>query len=283
MPSLITSVIGGIQGASAAHNASTALQTGYGQAGTTVTNAVNQVNPGIITTAGTAGQGVTTAAGQAGTGATGAAATGAQGATSAANDLTTALNPYISAGATAAEGLTAASQPFTAQMMSQYSPAYQFQLQQGQQAAARQAAAMGVTGSGGTAKALQQYAQNYAGTAFGNASNLYNQNFQRLCDCGWNGTVCSDNRRPDRSPSRGVWRVSQRERRSVRRNSGDAGSRVRRQREYQRYQSRGAEYALGSRVSRQYADRSRTSTSARRSRSGERMEQHAGGNRKHTQ
>ena len=180
MPSLITSVIGGIQGASAAHNASTALQTGYGQAGTTVTNAVNQVNPGIISTAGTAGQGVTTAAGQAGTGATGAAATGAAGATSAANDLTTALNPYISAGATAAEGLTAASQPFTASMMSQYSPAYQFQLQQGQQAAARQAAAMGVTGSGGTAKALQQYAQNYAGTAFGNAANIYNQNFQRL-------------------------------------------------------------------------------------------------------
>ena len=225
MPSLVTSVIGGIQGASAAHNASTALQTGYGQAGTTVTNAVNQVNPGIVNTAATAGQGVTTAAGPAGTGATGAAETGAAGATSAANDLTTALNPYISAGATAAEGLTAASQPFTAQMMSQYSPAYQFQLQQGQQAAARQAAAMGVTGSGGTAKALQQYAQNYAGTAFTNASNLYNQNFQRLLQTSQLGEGRRrDNRRHNRRPSRGVWRVSQRERRSICRERGDAGS-----------------------------------------------------------
>ena len=76
--------------------------------------------------------------------------------------------------------LANAAQPFTADMMAKYSPAYQFQLQQGQQAAARQAAAAGVTGSGGTAKALQQYAQQYAGTAFTNASNLYNQNFSRL-------------------------------------------------------------------------------------------------------
>ena len=180
MPSLVTSIIGGFQGASAAHNAAGALQKGYGQAGTTVTNAVNQVNPGIIDTAATAGQGVTTAAGAAGTGATTAAGTGAAGATSAADTLTGYLSPYMTAGSTAAAGLTAASQPFTASMMSQYSPAYQLQLQQGQQAAARQASAMGVTGSGGTAKALQQYAQNYSGTAFSNAANIYNQNFQRL-------------------------------------------------------------------------------------------------------
>jgi hypothetical protein len=180
VPSLITGVIGGIQGASAAHNAASAIQKGYQQAGTTVTDAVNQVNPGILSTAAAAGQGVTTAATQAGTGATTAAGTGAAGATTAAQNLTAMLSPYLTAGSTAAQGLTAASQPFTAQMMSQYSPAYQFQLQQGQQAAARQASALGVTGSGGTAKALQQYAQNYAGTAFGTAANLYNQNFQRL-------------------------------------------------------------------------------------------------------
>ena len=88
---------------------------------------------------------------------------------------------HSTAGSTAAAGLTGCvSALHSASMMSQYSPAYQFQLQQGQQAAARQASAMGVTGSGGTAKALQQYAQNYAGTAFTNASNLYSQNFQRL-------------------------------------------------------------------------------------------------------
>jgi hypothetical protein len=94
--------------------------------------------------------------------------------------MTGYMSPYMQAGTTAASQMTAASQPFTAQMMSQYSPAYQFQLQQGQQAAARQAAAAGVTGSGGTAKALAQYAQNYSGTAFANAANIYNQNFNRL-------------------------------------------------------------------------------------------------------
>jgi hypothetical protein len=94
--------------------------------------------------------------------------------------LSDLLNPYISAGSTAAGQLTDAAKPFTASMMAQYSPAYQFQLQQGQQAAARAAAAGGMTGAGGTMKALNRYAQDYAGTAFGNASNLYNQNFNRL-------------------------------------------------------------------------------------------------------
>jgi hypothetical protein len=65
-------------------------------------------------------------------------------------------------------------------MMAQYSPAYQFQLQQGLQAANRAAAAGGVGGSGGTLKALDQYAQNYAGTGFASAANLYNQNYNRL-------------------------------------------------------------------------------------------------------
>ena len=71
-------------------------------------------------------------------------------------------------------------QPFTASMMGQYSPAYQFQLQQGTQAANRAAAASGALGSGGAAKALQRYTQDYAGTAFGNAANLYNQQQQAI-------------------------------------------------------------------------------------------------------
>jgi hypothetical protein len=65
--------------------------------------------------------------------------------------------------------------PFTADMMAKYSPAYQFQLQQGTQAANRAAAASGLTGAGGTAKALQRYTQDYAGTAFKNANDIYAQ------------------------------------------------------------------------------------------------------------
>jgi hypothetical protein len=169
-----------VQGASASHHAADELTKGYNQAGQTVTDAAAGVNPDILNTAATAGAGVTSAAQTAGAGVTGAAGTAGTGATTAAKDLTGLLNPYISAGATAAGGLLDAAKPFTANMMAQYSPAYQFQLQQGTQAANRAAAAGGMTGSGGTMKSLQRYTQDYAGTAFGNASNLYNQNFNRL-------------------------------------------------------------------------------------------------------
>lgn len=180
MPSLITSVIGGIQGASAAHHAADAMKAGYGQAGQTVTNAVNQVNPDILKTALEAGTGVTGAAQTAGTGVTTAAGTAGTGATTAADQLRDLLSPYMQAGATAAGQLGDASKPFTASMMAQYSPAYQFQLQQGLQAANRAAAAGGMTGSGGTMRSLNRYAQDYAGTAFKNANDIYNQNFSRL-------------------------------------------------------------------------------------------------------
>lgn len=180
MPSLITSVIGGIQGASAAHHAADALKAGYGQAGQTVTDAVNEVNPDILKTALEAGTGVTGAAQTAGSGVTGAAGQAGTGATTAADKLSELLSPYMQAGATAAGQLGDASKPFTASMMAQYSPAYQFQLQQGLQAANRAAAAGGMTGSGGTMRSLNRYAQDYAGTAFGNAANIYNQNFNRL-------------------------------------------------------------------------------------------------------
>lgn len=200
---MVTSIIGGVQGASAAHSAAAAQQQGYQQAGTTVQNAVNQVNPNIIAAGQTAGQGVTQAAQTGAAGATtaaqqgGAATTaaaqqgsaaattaaqqGGAAATSAASNLNTMLNPYISGGSAAMNQLStglapggAFSTPFTASMMAQYSPAYQFQLQQGNLAANRAAAAGGLTGSGGTMKALDRYNQNYAGTAFDTAANLYN-------------------------------------------------------------------------------------------------------------
>lgn len=180
MPSLVTSIIGGIQGASASHHAADELTKGYTQAGQTVTQAAADVNPQILQTAAEAGQGVTGAAQTAGQGVTTAAGTAGTGATTAAQKFADLLNPYISTGATAAGQLTDAAKPFTADMMAKYSPAYQFQLQQGLQAANRAAAAGGMTGAGGTQKSLQRYAQDYAGTAFTNASNLYNQNFNRL-------------------------------------------------------------------------------------------------------
>src|SRR5215471_7258476 len=180
MPSLVTSIIDGIQGASASHHAANYMQQGYKQAGETVNKAVEQVNPEILQAAKEAGEGVTTAADTAGRGMTTAASAAGSGATTAADKLATLLDPYMSAGATAAGQLGDASKPFTADMMAKYSPAYQFQLQQGQQAAARAAAAAGVGGSGGTMKSMQRYAQDYAGTAFKNASDIYNQNFQRL-------------------------------------------------------------------------------------------------------
>jgi hypothetical protein len=51
-------------------------------------------------------------------------------------------------------------------------PAYQFQLQQGEQALQRAASARGTLLTGGTAKAISRYGQDYAQTAY---SNLFNQ------------------------------------------------------------------------------------------------------------
>lgn len=64
-------------------------------------------------------------------------------------------------------------QPFTAQYMQQYSPAYQFQLQQGQQGVLNQDAASQGALSGSALKDLIGYNQNYANTAYNNAFNQY--------------------------------------------------------------------------------------------------------------
>lgn len=58
---------------------------------------------------------------------------------------------------------------FTAADMDQYDPGYQFRLQQGQQALERSAAARGGLQSGGTLKALTNYAQDYASNEYQNA------------------------------------------------------------------------------------------------------------------
>lgn len=58
----------------------------------------------------------------------------------------------------------------------QNDPGYQFRMQQGQQAIERSAAARGGVLSGGTAKALDQYNQDYASNEYGNVYNrAYNE------------------------------------------------------------------------------------------------------------
>ena len=63
--------------------------------------------------------------------------------------------------------------PFTADTMKQYSPAYQFQMQQGQQGVLNQDASSQGALSGAALKDLIGYNQNYANTAFNNAFNQY--------------------------------------------------------------------------------------------------------------
>jgi hypothetical protein len=63
--------------------------------------------------------------------------------------------------------------PFTAGMMQQYSPAYQFQLQQGQQGTLNQDSASQGALSGSSLKDLISFNQNYANTAYNNAFNQY--------------------------------------------------------------------------------------------------------------
>ena len=74
--------------------------------------------------------------------------------------------------------------PFTASMMQQYSPAYQFQLQQGMQGVLNGSSSGQGALSGSAALGLQQSNQALANTAFSSANNIYQQQqsniYQRL-------------------------------------------------------------------------------------------------------
>lgn len=87
--------------------------------------------------------------------------------------------------------------PFTADYMKQYSPAYQFQLQQGEQGILNQDNASQGALSGAALKDLIGYNQNYANTAFGNAFNQYQtqqQNtYNRLADIAQLGQTSAAN------------------------------------------------------------------------------------------
>lgn len=184
MASIVTGIIGGIQGSSAAKNAANASGQGYINAGnmegTAVGQAVDQYGQSgtqaenyTLGAASTAGQGATAAAQQAGAGATTAGAAAAAG-----------LNPYAGTGAQATQQLAAGlapggnlSQTFTAADMDANDPGYQFRLQQGEQAIQRSLAAQGVSG-GGAAKALNDYAQGQASSEYSNAFNRFTTNQQ---------------------------------------------------------------------------------------------------------
>ena len=96
--------------------------------------------------------------------------------------------PWIAAGAQALPQLSsmAAQAPtFTAQdFANNMDPAYQFDLQQGQQAIQRSAAASGGLASGGTLKSLSDYSQGQASNEYQNAYNRFmdsqNTQFNRL-------------------------------------------------------------------------------------------------------
>jgi hypothetical protein len=104
-------------------------------------------------------------------------AQGGQGALAQLNYLEGNGNPT---GVTSnAGGYGSLNAPFTEQTFQQYSPAYQFQLQQGQQGVLNTDSSSQGALSGAALKDLTGYNQSYANTAFNNAFNQYqtqNQN-----------------------------------------------------------------------------------------------------------
>lgn len=150
----------GVQNSAAQSNAD-AIQAATGVANAPITQA-----------AADAGAGATQAAATGASNVTGTAATGGSNVTAAAGTANANLNPYATAGSTAAGQLQQVAangnqQPTLDQL--QISPAYQFQLQQGLDALNRSAAAQGGAISGGNVKSTQAYAQGMAGTAYQNA------------------------------------------------------------------------------------------------------------------
>ena len=70
--------------------------------------------------------------------------------------------------------------PFSADMMKQFSPAYAFQMQQGQQGILNQDSTSQGALSGASLKDLTSFNQNYANTAFNNAFQQYNTQQQNV-------------------------------------------------------------------------------------------------------
>jgi hypothetical protein len=189
MPSIVTGIIGGIQGASAAHNAASAQEQGYSNAATSVNNAVSNANPLITNAATNAAGEVQAASGNAGVEATGASGAAATGATTAATGANQYLSPYVNNGAAASNALSnmTAAGGFSfnpTQATLQNTPGYQFTQQQGTKAVQNSMSAGGMLNSGAAGKAMANYQQGLANTtyqnAYGNALNAYNANVSSL-------------------------------------------------------------------------------------------------------
>ena len=143
----------------------------YGSQGVTSSN--TQVGPGFKPGGGSGGSdGIWGPGGgrlQAGPG----ASTTVGSPTATAGQGMPATSGQATGGQPQAGGYGSLNAPFTADMMKQYFPAYQFQLQQGGQGVLNQASMNQGAESGAAMKDLMGYNQNLAGTAFNNAFNQY--------------------------------------------------------------------------------------------------------------
>lgn len=172
MPSLVTSVIGGFQGASAAKDASKIQKQGAIDAGNKVDAAVTAVNPGIVAAGDTAATNINGAALSAGSGSTAAAAT--------ASGL---LDPYRATGdqstAILRDGTVAGgdfNRTFTADDFKTLDPGFDFRISEAQKALAKSASAHGSLLTGGALKQLDRYSQDYASSEFDKAFQRFETN-----------------------------------------------------------------------------------------------------------
>ncbi|HTL13066.1 MAG TPA: DNA transfer protein p32 [Bdellovibrionota bacterium] len=91
------------------------------------------------------------------------------------NEQKTNWQPYMTAGTSALSQMQNPSFQQGFQWDPANDPGYQFRMQQGQQALERASAAKGAMQSGGFAKALSRYNQDYASNEYGNAFNRFQQ------------------------------------------------------------------------------------------------------------
>ncbi len=101
------------------------------------------------------------------------------------------------AASSTAGGFGSLNAPFTADTMKQYSPAYQFQMQQGKQGVLNQDAGQTGALSGAALKDLTSFNQGYANTAFNNAFTQYqtqqSNTFNRLNSIAQTGEAAAAN------------------------------------------------------------------------------------------
>lgn len=149
MASIFTGIVGGIQGAHAAHDAAGAITDANNQAIGTINSGVDKAN-GLLGPAADAAIGYMNGA---------------------VGDAQARLDPYATNGASATSRLSDLAN--TQFKFSNDDPSYQWRLQQGEQALARSAAAHGRSMSGATMKAISNYGQNAASQEYQNAFNRF--------------------------------------------------------------------------------------------------------------